>query len=445
MKIDPVLSQLLRHKWAIDPQYALMQGPVIDGLLNGLLIDRSAADLNIPKAVSSNKKTVTYYQWKDAPNNSIALISLKGELMKSSQMCGPMGMEVIGERIKEADNDARFAGILLLVDSPGGTVDGTEVLASIVKNTKKPVLTYVDGLMASAAAWIGTGANEIWASTDTDQIGSIGVLMSFADVQPYYERLGVKFHLITASTSEAKVKMYEDLRAGKYKDYQEQVLDVLDEKFMNAIKSNRPNVKEEHLSGKVFFAKDLMGILVDQIGTLEEAVDRLYEMSKTSKSAKVADDNLDFTINANKKMEKLVLLMDAMGVSSIELDDEKFASLSEDQLTAIEAALQSAADAKAAVDAELETAKADLQAEKDARGTEDQEVATLKDANKALREENESLKKAASGGSAKAIVDDDTTGEDKKEKKDKEVVTSEDKGFLENLAALKAEKASMGI
>lgn len=449
MKIDPVLSQILRHKWAIDPQYALQQTPVIDGLLKGNIIDRDSAGDNAPSAIAASGKTLTYYNWKDAPQGSIARIDIKGELMKGSQFCGPLGMESLGKRVKEADEDPRFTAIMLVIDSPGGTVDGTEVFAGIVKNTKKPVLAFVDGLMASAAAWIGTGANEIWASTDTDEIGSIGVLMSFADLQPYYERLGVKFHLITATTSEDKVKMFQEIRAGNYKNYQESVLDVLDAKFMKVVKENRPNVTEEHLSGKVFFAKDLIGTLIDRVGTFEDAVARINEMSKSSGTNNIAEDDEEedstITINANKNMEKLVMLMAAMGVTSIELDKEGYASLSEEQLLAIESALKDATDAKASLDGELKTATEALEAEKAALASEKKAVTTLTDENTKLIEENESLKKAASGGSGAAITKDETITEDDKTGKKDGIVTSEKNDFMANLKAVDAERKAMGF
>src|SRR5665811_396008 len=120
--------------------------------------------------------------------NSVAVISLDGALMKADQYCGASGMASIGETIKQADNHHNIKGIVLHVDSPGGTVDGTEALSSIIKNTSKPILTFVDGLMASAALWIGSSSDETMASTDTDEIGSVGVLMSFMDIQGYYEK-----------------------------------------------------------------------------------------------------------------------------------------------------------------------------------------------------------------------------------------------------------------
>ena len=92
--------------------------------------------------------------------------------------------------------------------------------------------------------------------------------------------MGVKFHTITASTSPEKVKMWEDLRAGKYENYIKEILDPLDQKFMNTIRENCPNVEDKHLSGKTFFARDVMGVFVDSIGTLEDAILRAAELAE---------------------------------------------------------------------------------------------------------------------------------------------------------------------
>jgi len=108
--------------------------------------------------------------------------------MKEDMVCGPAGTATLGRIIQQADNNPNISAIVLHIDSPGGTVDGTEALANIIRNTNKPVVAFADGLMASAALWIGSAANEIIASTDTDEIGSVGVIMRFADWQPHWEK-----------------------------------------------------------------------------------------------------------------------------------------------------------------------------------------------------------------------------------------------------------------
>ncbi len=81
-----------------------------------------------------------------------------------------------------AASNPNIAAIVLQIDSPGGEVSGTQQLADVIKSVQKPVVAFVDGMMASAALWIGSAADEIIASTPQDIIGSIGTMMSFGDM-----------------------------------------------------------------------------------------------------------------------------------------------------------------------------------------------------------------------------------------------------------------------
>lgn len=333
------LSAIIKGKWLLDPVFAISQGSIIASILNHNAIvgkiDESKTDAF---AISASEGNGTRYSWRNgfsqAPKNSIAVIPLNGPLMKDDQNCGPMGMATIGSIIKEADLSQNIDAIVLHIDSPGGTVDGTEALAQIVKNAKKPVVSFVDGLMASAALWIGSSADETIASTDTDEIGSVGVLLSFMDIQPYWEKKGVKFHTIAASTSPEKVKMWEDLLAGNYKQYTKEVLDPLDEKFMAAIRANRPKVTDEHLTGKVFFARDVLGVFVDGYGTLETAILRASEMATEQRTSE--NNNLN---NNLFTMKQFTRLNKVLSVESLESIDESV-SLNAEQLELIEGALQ---------------------------------------------------------------------------------------------------------
>ena len=289
MNSTKLLSAVLRGKWLIDPVFAMSQGAVIANILNPATIF-SGAEVKKPSAYAVSPKAVSsvQYSYRDgfsnAPKNSIAVILISGPLMKEDQYCGPIGMQQIGQIIKMADSCPNIDGMVLQIDSPGGTVDGTETLGNIVRNAQKPVVTFVDGQMCSAALWIGSSADEVIASTDTDEIGSVGVLVQFADMQPYFEKQGVTFHIVKASTSIDKVKMWEDLRTGKYDDYIKEILDPLDEKFMNTIRANCTNVQDKHLTGKVFFARDVMGVYVNSIGTIDDAILRASVLAPGKKN-----------------------------------------------------------------------------------------------------------------------------------------------------------------
>jgi signal peptide peptidase SppA len=356
-----LISAILKGKWLVEPHFAISQGSVIASVLNKeSQILKSETDLMSAFAVSSKTVTGTrhsyYHGFDKASPGSVAVISLKGALMKADQYCGPSGMSAIGNIIKAADSHHNIDAIVLHIDSPGGTVDGTESLANIIKATDKPIVSFVDGLMASAALWVGTSADEIIASTDTDEIGSVGVLMSFMDIQAYWEKLGVKFHTITASTSPEKVKMWEDLRDGKYEEYIKDVLDPLDQKFMNTIRENCPNVEDKHLTGKTFFARDVMGVFVDSIGTLDDAILR---------AAQLADENSGSNSNSNTtSMKQFTKVNSALGVETLESTDDSV-SLNGDQLQVIETALEETD----AVQGQLDTANENLTAAESERDT----------------------------------------------------------------------------
>ena len=348
------LSNILRGKWLIDPGFAESQGAIIANILNRYTEFRQQEPDPLTAygaALQGHKISIARYSWaigwNQSEKDSVAVVKLKGPLLKDDQYCGQIGMETIGSILKQADGHPNIVGIVLSIDSPGGTVDGTEALATIVKNLQKPVIAHVNGMMTSAAAWIGTSADQVMSSTDTDEVGSIGVLLSFADFQPYWESMGIKFHTITATTSPEKVKIFNDLRQGKYEQYIKEVLDPLDEKFMRAIRENRPSVEDRHLTGKVFFAREVMGVFVDSIGTIEEAIAKVYDMAKEKDKPGSASDSV---INAeNNESHSTFLNMKYPNLAkALNLDNESFVmesdgmrSFSQEEMEAVENALGS--------------------------------------------------------------------------------------------------------
>lgn len=353
-----ILSAILRSPWAIDEQFAIAHGGIIAGLLNGYEIDDSSFDAkedpaSIPFAISAaasgNKK---YSVYDEAPRGSIAVIPVRGALMKEDQDCGPVGMDTLSDRILEADQHPNIDSMILYIDSPGGTVDGTQACADRVKATRKPVIAFIDGMMCSAALWIGSSADQVIAQNSTTQIGSIGVMMSFADMQPMWEAKGVKFHRINADQSSDKNKEFTDALAGDYEAIKKEMLNPLADQFINAVKKNRPGISsEEVFTGKVYFAEDALALgLIDEIGSLELAVERASELSLERKVAATS-------LNPQKQpieMKQLTMLTALLAVAALEsTDDGVF--LNEEQLAAIEDRLAADADALQAANQATET------------------------------------------------------------------------------------------
>lgn len=125
---------------------------------------------------------------------SIARIDVAGTLMKQQSSFGGTSTVQLRRDIREAAADPDVSAILLTVDSPGGTVAGTEDLAAevLAARRKKMVWAHADDLAASAAYWVASQAEEVWANGKTALVGSIGTLMTVYDLSSAAEKQGVK-------------------------------------------------------------------------------------------------------------------------------------------------------------------------------------------------------------------------------------------------------------
>lgn len=117
-----------------------------------------------------------------------------------TQISGGVSTEILGNDIRKALEDSEVHSILLKIDSPGGTVDGTQELAQMIYASRgiKPIVSFTNGTMASAAYWFGSASEKIYISGDTTVVGSIGVVAEHIDISRYDEKIGQKITEITS-------------------------------------------------------------------------------------------------------------------------------------------------------------------------------------------------------------------------------------------------------
>jgi signal peptide peptidase SppA len=344
------ISAILNEPWAISEEAAIGLSSILSRIFDptiefekGSPLPPSLHAASSPAAGPSSRGSAV----GDPGVKQISVITIGGPLMKNDQYCGPAGMKTMGGWIQQADKDPAIDGILLVIDSPGGTVSGTEELGAIIKGTKKPIIAFVEDMACSAAYWLASCADEIIANNTTAQVGSIGVLLSFMDIQPALEKQGVVFHTITAPQSTEKTAMFDKVRAGDYEEYQNTVLKPLAAKFIDTVTSNRASAENSQLSGAVFFAKDVIGSLVDSIATFEQALQRVAELASTPSAT------FNPQINTMNKPE-LKRLAIAAGVPEFESSDGSI-SLTMEVAQAVESALEAHETAQAALQAQIDT------------------------------------------------------------------------------------------
>lgn len=135
--------------------------------------------------------------------NGIAVINIDAPLDVTSQvgwLSGKiltLGHDAIRHAVQTALDDPSSRAILLSINSPGGTVQGSKELADFLADAagQKPLAAYANGLCASAAFWLAAGCGRIFAPA-TALLGSIGVIMCLSDYSALYEKMGLKLTCI---------------------------------------------------------------------------------------------------------------------------------------------------------------------------------------------------------------------------------------------------------
>lgn len=195
-------------------------------------------------------------------DDGVAIVPVQGTLSKRGLRFSGFtlltSMREVGAVLRQAADDADVHAIMLDVESPGGTVDGIEELASAVlaAGQSKPLYAYADGLMASAAYWASCGARSIAASA-TAQVGSIGVVLMHREFSRALERGGVTFNVITAGRFKAAGNAVEPLSA-EMRAYIQSGVDDVYEMFLAAVEKGRGMEREAVLAmadGKIFLAE----------------------------------------------------------------------------------------------------------------------------------------------------------------------------------------------
>jgi len=203
-------------------------------------------------------------------------------------------------------------------------------------------------MMCSAAYYIGSATDYIVANTRADAIGSIGVMINFVDLTGYYEAKGAKVITEYATKSTEKNRAYEDLIGGDSEKYIKEQLDPINEVFHADVKSARPNISNDVFTGAVWGGSDSLDKgLVDELGTLQTAIDKVFELS-----AKNNQSNINTNMSTERTKVQAVLDLDApLAVN------ENGSYLNDEQLNTMESHLDTQATTIAGLNTQLEAAQ----------------------------------------------------------------------------------------
>ncbi|WP_167455873.1 S49 family peptidase [Tenacibaculum singaporense] len=238
-------------------------------------------------------------------------------------------------------NDSTVTGVVLDSDTGGGQVYGTGEFYDYILNYPKPIVTYTNGYLCSGGYYFAAATKYIVANKRADAIGSIGAYSTIIDSNGIWEHFGAKVHVMYASKSKGKNSEYREvIENSNYEPYIKNQLDPIVETFHKDMKAARPQLSEEVFDGSTWTGANSLSLgLIDEIGTLQTAIDKVFELSK-------ATNNSNNNSN-NQNMARLNVpnLEDIIGESFSEGENETGVLLTDEQVQAIEQHLQENATA----------------------------------------------------------------------------------------------------
>ena len=275
-------STIYTNRWALKPEYL-----------------RALQDINASFVSVQERKAV---QEELVVKDGVGIINVTGIITPYSDFYdwyfGATSIESMRYQFDQALSDRSVKGIVFNFHSPGGDVTGVHEFAEYIKanRTAKPIVAYASGLCASAAYWIATGCQVVYASK-TASVGSIGVVASWIDDSKLLDDIGVKiYEVVNSESPDKRIDLKTDEGLTKLKEE----LNALAKIFFGSVADNRgysiAHVKENFGKGGVLLADEGKKVgMIDGVSSLDKIITKLNKggrsiMAENVKAEDIVDD-----------------------------------------------------------------------------------------------------------------------------------------------------------
>jgi len=254
-------------------------------------IRQNAAIENVNIEDAMNRRATKFKDVK----GKVVVVPIHGFISHKATIWSAMGFETSSETLAgwmdDLTSNSNVGAIVLDIDSPGGTAMGLSGVTDKIHGLrgKKPIIAVVNDLMASAAYFIGSAADEIVADPDS-MTGCIGTIAVHTDYSKMLEGAGIDVTIFKSAKYKDEGNPYKPLSDDAKEEYQSMV-DSYSDIFVNAVARNRgvtaSKVKSDFGQGRVLMADKakLVG-MVDRIATFNQVITDLLPKSDTKAKAR---------------------------------------------------------------------------------------------------------------------------------------------------------------
>lgn len=213
--------------------------------------------------------------------NRIVVISLNGSIQETQGgfLSGGISPRLVRNQLQRAAVDSSIEGVVLRVESPGGSIAASQEIAAMVRDFKKPIVVSMADMAASGGYYISAPAQGIVAQPGT-MTGSIGVISTLMNIDGLYEMLGIEVEtfksgehkdMFSRNLTEAERLIMQEISDEAYNQF---VADVAEGRGMSIAEVR------ELATGQIYLGSQALELgLVDRLGGIDEAIEYLAELN----------------------------------------------------------------------------------------------------------------------------------------------------------------------
>jgi protease IV len=216
----------------------------------------------------------------------IAVVTVQG-IIDSEQA------QDVYKQIKSARQDKRVKGLILRVNSPGGTVSGSDQICNEIrkyrKEEDKPVVAFMQGVAASGGYYVSVGCDKIVAEP-TVITGSVGVIAGhFVIQQLLEEKLGIQPVIFKSGEKKDWPSPFQPVTEEQRQYIQDKLIDPAYNRFVQVVAEGREALTladvKRLADGSIYGAEEALSEkLIDKIGYIDEAIEQVKSLAGIEKA-----------------------------------------------------------------------------------------------------------------------------------------------------------------
>lgn len=224
----------------------------------------------------------------------IAVIYAVGPIMSGRSQSGGfsgdvMGSDTIIKAVRQAREDSFVKGVVLRIDSPGGSALASDMMWRELELLKKPFVVSMGDTAASGGYYIAMGADKIFAEPGT-LTGSIGVVGGKIGLQGLMDKVGITTTVISRGRNSGVMSTSSPFSESERKSMEVLLYDIYDQFTSKAAAGRKMPVDqlEKLARGRVYTGNQALQIgLIDQVGTLEDAYAEVKKLAELESEPKI--------------------------------------------------------------------------------------------------------------------------------------------------------------